>query len=253
MHPMNKHKPLEGKVAVVTGSARNIGRAIALGMAQDGARVVVNARSSQQDAESVAAEIRAQGGEALLVMADLSDPVQVGALFDKASEAFGRIDVLVNNAAVRRETVLADISLGEWRDVLSSILDASFLCAQAAAARMEDGGRIINIGGMTAHSGAPGRAHVVAAKAGLVGLTKALAVELAPRSITSNIVVPGRIATNRAASGLTEPAHHDYHASPLGIHGASEDVAATVRHLAGPGGRYITGQTIHVNGGIYLP
>lgn len=250
---MNKHKSLEGKVAIVTGSARNIGRAIALGMAEDGARVVVNARNSQQDAENVAEEIRAQGGEAILVMADLSDPVQVNALFDKACETFGRIDVLVNNAAIRRETALADISLDEWRDVLSSILDASFLCAQAAAARMENGGRIINIGGMTAHSGAPGRAHVVAAKAGLVGLTKALAVELAPRSITSNIVVPGRIATNRAASGLTEPTHHDYHASPLGIHGASEDVAATVRHLAGPGGRYITGQTIHVNGGIYLP
>jgi 3-oxoacyl-[acyl-carrier protein] reductase len=247
------NKPLEDKVAIVTGSARNIGRAIAMGLAEDGARVIVNARNSQQDAESVAAEIRASGGDATLIMADLSDPAQVQALFDRAWEIYGRLDVLVNNAAVRRETALADISYQDWRDVLSSILDASFLCAQTAAARMGDGGRIVNIGGMTAHSGAAERMHVVAAKAGLVGLTKALAVELAPRGITSNIVVPGRIATNRKASGLTEPAHHNYHASPLGVHGSAEDVAAMVRHLAGPGGRYITGQTIHVNGGIYLP
>ncbi|RUM96491.1 SDR family oxidoreductase [Pseudaminobacter arsenicus] len=247
------NKPLERKVAIVSGSARNIGRAIALGLAEDGACVVVNAKSSQQDAEGVAAEIRSRGGRATLAMADLSDPEQVKALFAQTQEIYGRLDVLVNNAAVRRETALADISLQEWRDVLSSILDASFLCAQTAASCMEDGGRIINIGGLTAHSGAPGRAHVVAAKAGLVGLTKALAIELAPRGITSNIVVPGRIATNRKASGLTEPIHHSYHSSPLNIQGASEDVAAMTRHLAGPGGRYVTGQTIHVNGGIYLP
>lgn len=247
------NKPLEGSVAIVTGSARNIGRAIATGLAQDGARIVVNARSSLRDAESVAAEIRERGGEAIVVMADLSDPADVHSLFDKAWAAYGRLDILVNNAAVRKETALADISLAEWRDVLSSILDASFLCGQAAAARMEHGGRIINLGGLTAHSGAPGRAHVVAAKAGLVGLTKAFAIELAARSITCNIVVPGRIDTDRKASGLTEPLHHSYHESPLGMRGASEDVAAMVRHLAGPGGRYVTGQTIHVNGGIYLP
>jgi 3-oxoacyl-[acyl-carrier protein] reductase len=246
-------KPLEGRVAIVTGSARNIGRAIAVGLAEDGARVVVNAKTSLQDAENVAADIRSRGGEAIVAMADLSDPADVRSLFDKASSAYGRLDILVNNAAVRKETALADISLAEWRDVLSSILDASFLCAQAAAVCMENGGRIINIGGLTAHSGAPGRAHVVAAKAGLVGLTKAFAIELASRAITSNIVVPGRIDTNRKASGLTEPIHHSYHESPLGMRGASEDVAAMVRHLAGPGGRYVTGQTIHVNGGIYLP
>ncbi len=246
-------KPLEGCVAVVTGAARNIGRAIALALAGDGARLVVNARSSAKDAESVAAEIRERGGEAIVIMADLGDPAQVKALFEEAWAAYGRLDILVNNAAVRRETALADIALEEWRDVLSSTLDASFLCAQAAAARMQGGGRIVNIGGLTAHAGAPGRAHVVTSKAGLVGLTKALAIELASRAITSNIVVPGRIDTNRRASGLSEPVHHRYHASPLGIHGASEDVAEMVRHLAGPAGRYITGQTIHVNGGIYLP
>jgi 3-oxoacyl-[acyl-carrier protein] reductase len=247
------NKPLEGKVAIVTGSARNIGRAIALALAEDGARVVVNARNSQQDSENVAAEIRSRGGDAMLIMADLSDPAQVEALLASALESYGRLDILVNNAAIRRETALADITFQEWREVLSSILDASFLCSQKAAAVMQDGGRIINIGGLTAHSGAPARAHVVAAKAGLVGLTKALAIELAPRGITSNIVVPGRIATNRKASGLTEPVHHSYHSSPLGIQGASEDIAAMTRHLAGPGGRYVTGQTIHVNGGIYLP
>jgi 3-oxoacyl-[acyl-carrier protein] reductase len=244
---------LQGKVAVVTGSARNIGRAIALALASDGARIVVNARSSRAEVEAVAQEIRDAGGDALAIMADLSVPAQVKTLFDRVATTYGRLDILVNNAAVRRETALADISFAEWREVQSSILDASFLCAQAASALMTNGGRIINIGGLSAHAGSAERAHVIAAKAGLVGLTKALAIELAPRAITANVVVPGRIATDRKAAGLGKPAHHAHHASPLGIQGSPEDVAEMVRHLAGPHGRYITGQTVHVNGGIYLP
>jgi 3-oxoacyl-[acyl-carrier protein] reductase len=244
---------LQGKVAIVTGSARNIGRAIAFALASDGARVVVNARSSQAEVEAVADEIRGRGGDAFAVMADLTKPDEVRTLFDRTVEAYGRLDILVNNAAIRRETALANISFEEWREVQGSILDASFLCSQAAAAVMMHGGRIINIGGLSAHAGSTERAHVIAAKAGLVGLTKALAMELAPRSITANVVVPGRIATDRKASGLGKPAHHAHHASPLGIEGSPEDVAEMVRHLAGPHGRYITGQSVHVSGGIYLP
>jgi 3-oxoacyl-[acyl-carrier protein] reductase len=245
--------PLHGKVAVVTGSARNIGRAIALALAADGANVVVNARSSRADVDAVAQDIRDGGGDALTVMADVTEPKQVDMLFDRVMEKYGRIDILVNNAAIRRETPLEDISFADWRAVMSSILDSSFLCAQAASRLMKEGGRIINIGGMTAHTGATQRAHVVSAKAGLVGLTKALAIELAPRAITANVVVPGRIATDRKASGLADPVHHAHHDSPLGMRGSAEDVAEMVRHLAGPHGRYITGQSVHVNGGIYLP
>ena len=246
-------KPLNDKVAIVTGSARNIGRAIALALASDGARMVLNARSSRAEVEAVAQEIRDAGGEAFTVMADLSEPKQVDMLFERVMEKYGQVDILVNNAAIRRETPLAEISFAEWRAVMSSILDSSFLCSQAASKVMKQGARIINIGGMTGHSGAANRSHVVSAKAGLVGLTKALAVELAPRGITVNAVVPGRIATDRKASGLTKPSHHAHNTSPLGIQGSPEDVAEMVRHLAGPHGGYITGQSVHISGGIYLP
>ncbi len=246
-------RPLDGRVAVVTGSGRNIGREIALALAEDGARVVVNARSSREEVEDVAAAIRKDGGEALAVLADVSDPEQVDRLIAETIKAYGRLDVLVNNAAIRREAPIAEIGLAQWREVMTSILDASFLCARAAAGVMTEGGRIINIGGLSAHTGAINRVHVVAAKAGLVGLTKALAMELAPRGITANLVSPGRIATDRSKTGVAHPTHHSQHNSPLGREGTPEDVAAMVRHLAGPGGSYITGQTLHVNGGIYLP
>lgn len=246
-------RPLDGRVAIVTGSARNIGREIALALAGDGARVVVNARSSRDEVEDVVRTIRERGGEALAVLADVSDPGQVDRLIAETMSAFGRLDILVNNAAIRREAPIADITFADWREVLSSILDASFLCARAAAGVMADGGRIINIGGLSAHTGAVNRVHVLAAKAGLVGLTKALAMELAPRGITANLVAPGRISTDRSKTGVAHPSHHSGHNSPLGKLGTSEDVADMVRHIAGPGGSYITGQTLHVNGGIYLP
>jgi 3-oxoacyl-[acyl-carrier protein] reductase len=246
-------KPLAGKTAVVTGSARNIGRTIALALANDGARLVVNARSSREETEELAATISKAGGEAIAVLADVSVEEGANRLIAEAVRAFGKVDILVNNAAMRRENPIADISYAEWRDVMSSILDGSFLCARAASAHMGEGGSIINIGGLSAHAGAINRAHVVSAKAGLVGLTKALAMELAPRGITANLVAPGRISTDRRKTGVAQPAHHAHHSSPLGHEGTPEDVAELVRHLAGPAGRYITGQTLHVNGGIYLP
>jgi 3-oxoacyl-[acyl-carrier protein] reductase len=245
--------PLEGKVAVVTGAARNIGRAIALALARDGARLIVHARSAREDLDRLAAEIRTAGGSASIVMGDVGEPDAVARMFAEIGTFEQRVDILVNNAAMRREEPFEAITFDNWRKIIGSALDGTFLCTQAALPLMKEGGRVINIGGLTAHAGAQGRAHVVASKAGVVGLTKALAIELAPRGITSNIVVPGRIATDRKASGLSVPNHHAYHQSPLGIFGAPEDVAEMVRHLAGPAGRYITGQTIHVNGGIYLP
>lgn len=246
-------RPLAGKVAVVTGAARNIGRAIALALARDGARLVLHARGSLQDLGMVADQIRGLGGDARTVTGDVGEPAAVDRIFAEIEAEEGRVDILVNNAAMRREEPFADITFTNWRNVIASALDGTFLCTQMALPLMPAGGRIINIGGLTAHTGAAGRAHVVASKAGVVGLTKALAIELAPRGITSNIVVPGRIATDRKASGLTDPLHHAYHRSPLGTTGTPEDVAEMVRHIAGPSGRYITGQTIHVNGGIYLP
>lgn len=246
-------KPLQDKVAIVTGSARNIGRTIALALAEDGARLVVHARNSRTEVDELAASIRQAGGEAIAVLADIGTPEGADALIAETVRAYGRVDVLVNNAAVRREHPLGEITIAEWREVMSSILDGSFLCAKAAAAHMGEGGRIINIGGLSAHTGAADRVHVVTAKAGLVGLTKALAIELAPRGITANLVAPGRIATDRRRTGVEKPAHHAHHSSPLGVEGSPDDVAAMVRYLAGPAGRYITGQTLHVSGGIYLP
>jgi 3-oxoacyl-[acyl-carrier protein] reductase len=246
---------LDGRVAIVTGAARNIGRAIALALAEGGAAVVVNARSDQAAADAVAAEIRALGGRAIAALTDVCDEAAVAKLVAQAIDAFGRIDIVVNNAAVRRETPLAELSLAEWHEVLGVTLDGAFLLARAALPHLIASGQgaIINIGGLTAYAGARNRAHVVAAKAGLDGLTKALAHELAPHGITVNLVAPGLIDTARGAHAPARPDHHRHHQTLVGRRGRPEEVAAWVRRLAGPDGRYLTGQTIHVNGGAFLP
>jgi 3-oxoacyl-[acyl-carrier protein] reductase len=242
---------LEGAVVLVTGAARNIGREIALTCARAGAAVVVNAKSSAAEAEAVAAEIFAGGGQAIAVLADVGDPAAVAQLVDATVARFGRLDVLVNNAALRDEAPFAEMTLARWHAVLRSVLDGAFLCSQAALPHLRTGGRgaIVNIGGLTAHTGARNRAHVIAAKAGLAGLTRALAHDLSGDAITVNCVVPGLIRTERAGA---EPSHRAERVTLTGRHGEPSDVASAVRWLAGPGARYITGQTIHVNGGIYL-
>jgi 3-oxoacyl-[acyl-carrier protein] reductase len=244
-------RELEGKVALVTGAARNIGRAIALDLASGGAAVVVLARADLDGATAVAREIETLGAQSLAVRADITEPAAVREAVAAALERFGRLDILVNNAGVRPETPVERLSLEEWRKVMAVTLEGPLLLVQAALPALESAkGTIVNIGGLTAYTGAAHRAHVVTAKAGLDGLTKALAVELAPRDITVNLVAPGLIDTERSGP---PPEHRKTRTPLLGRRGRPEDVASAVRYLAGPRGRFLTGQTLHVNGGGFLP
>jgi 3-oxoacyl-[acyl-carrier protein] reductase len=246
-------KSLAGKVALVTGAGRNIGRAIALALAEDGASVVVNARSNKAEAEAVVRAIEAAGGKAIAALGDVADPEDVAVMVVEAKAAFGRIDILVNNAAMRREVPFREMRLADWREVMSASLDSLFVCAKAALPHLEANGwgRIVNIGGLSAHTGARDRLHVVTAKLGLVGFTRGLAHDLAGTGITVNCVVPGMIETPRPA-GSPMPAHHGFARTLTGRGGQCEEVAAAVRYLCGPGSDYVTGQTLHVNGGAYL-
>ena len=244
---------LAGKVAIVTGAGRNIGRAIALALAEGGAAIVVNARSNRAEAEAVARAIESSGGRALVHIGDVADVKAVQAMADAAAQKFGRIDILVNNAALRREKSFAEMDYAAWREILDVTLDGAFHCTKAClpALRQSGAGTIVNIGGLSAHTGAANRAHVVTAKAGIVGFTRALAHDLAPDGITVNCVVPGLIVTPRPKD-KPEPAHHLTHGTISGEKGRPEDVAAMVRFLCGPAARYINGQAIHANGGAYL-
>ena len=246
-------KELTGKVAVVTGAGRNIGRAIALTLAEAGASVVVNARSNRAEAEAVAREIESLGSKALVHIGDVADIGAVQAMADATVKRFGRIDCLVNNAALRREKAFAEMDYREWRKILDVTLDGTFHCVKAclSALRKSGAGTIVNIGGLSAHTGAKNRAHVVTAKAGIIGLTRALAHDLADDGITVNCVVPGLIGTPRPKD-TPEPAHHLTHQTITGERGRPDDVAAMVRFLCGPAARYINGQAIHANGGAYL-
>ena len=196
---MNEQRNLQGRAAIVTGSARNIGRAIARALADAGAAVVVNAKSSAADADAVVREIREAGGQAIAKIADVGQPEAAASLVDAAIKAFGRLDILVNNAAVRREIDFEKLDYQEWRTITATILDGAYLCAHAASPHLiaAGGGSIVNIGGLSSYTGAARRAHVIAAKAGLVGLTRALAHDLAPHGITVNCVAPGLIDTER--------------------------------------------------------
>jgi len=246
-------KELAGRVAIVTGAGRNIGRAIALALADAGAAVAVNGRADRAAVDAVVAEIEARGEKALAVMADVSDEAAVQRMVEAAVERLGGIDILVNNAAVRPERPFESLSLSDWRAVQSVILEGAFLTVKAALPHLtaSDSGTIVNIGGMSSYTGAKHRAHVLAAKSGLIGFTKALAHDLAESGITANCVVPGLIDTVRA-KGTKPPQHHQSSKTLMGRFGSPEDVAAAVRFVAGPSARYITGQVLHVNGGAYL-
>lgn len=242
---------LSGRVAIVTGSARNIGRATALMLAADGAAIMVHAR---RDADGVAETLellRAAGATAESHLADLSTEDGSTGLAAATLARLGRVDILVNNAAVRRNTAITDMSLAEWREVLGASLDASFLMTRAVVPQMIAGkwGRIVNLGGISMFSGLAGRAHVSAAKAGMVGMTRSLATELGPHGITVNVVAPGAIATQRGAAAGARPGASTAAGVPLGRDGRPEEIAHVVRMLCQPDGAYTTGQTIEVNGG----
>jgi 3-oxoacyl-[acyl-carrier protein] reductase len=250
---MAGNKELDGKVAIVTGAGRNIGRAIALSLADGGASIVVNARGNRAEAEAVALEIEAGGRKALVHVGDVADAAAMQAMADAAVNRFGRVDILVNNAALRREMPFGEMDYAEWRAILDVTLDGTFHCVRAClpGLRKSGAGTIVNIGGLSAHTGAKNRAHVVTAKAAIVGFTRALACDLADDGITVNCVVPGLIGTPRPKD-KPEPAHHLTHQTITGERGKPEDIAATVRFLCGPGARYINGQAIHANGGAYF-
>ena len=244
---------LAGRVALVTGAGRNIGRAIALARADAGAAVVINARSNLREAEAVAGEIERAGGKAFAVTADVVDAAAVQKMVDAAAARFGGIDVLVNNAAVRAEQPLETMTLDDWRAVTGITLDGAFNCVKACLPHLKRSGAgvIVNIGGLSSHTGAARRPHVVTAKAGLLGFTRALAHELAPDKIRVNTVTPGVMAQARPA-GQPEPQHHAIVRSLVGRRGEPADIAAAVRFLCGPQASFITGQNIHVNGGMFL-
>ncbi|MCJ8518505.1 3-oxoacyl-[acyl-carrier protein] reductase [Pseudorhizobium tarimense] len=245
---------LQGRVALVTGASRNIGRAIAVALAGRGADIVVHVANDTTAGRETVAAVEALGRRAVLVSGDLSNPEVAVRVVREAADAFGRLDVVVNNAAIRPEAAFADITYADWRKVMGVALDAVFLVSQAALQYLEksDQAAIINLGGLTGHTGAAHRAHVITAKAGVVGLTKAMAHELSSKGMTVNCVAPGLIETVRISNDGAAPRHHGSRKNLVGRHGKPEEVAEAVAYLAGAAGRYVTGETLHVNGGAYL-
>ena len=248
----NDEAPLEGKVAVVTGASRNIGRAIAKRLADYGVAVVINTLQDRDAADTVAHEIFEAGGRAIAHIADITDEDAAKGLINTAIKGFGSIDILVCNASIRAQTPFHKIALEDWKKTLAVSLDGTFLCAQAATPTMmkRKWGRIITLGGISSYLGTANRAHVVTAKAGLVGLTRALAVELAPFNITCNVIAPGHIDTQRPASaGERPPMKANPHIDRMGD---VSEIAGMVHYLCLPEANYITGQTMHINGGLYF-
>ena len=243
---------LAGQVALVTGGARNIGRAISMAFAAAGAAVAVNTLRSREEAQAVVQEIRAAGGDAEVFMADIADEAAVRAMGKGVMKRFGKIDILVLNASQRREVLFKDMTFEEWRHTMSITLDGSFHCIKACLPSMlaNRGGNIIALGGDAVLVGGNRKAHNATAKNGLVGLTRALAKELAEDGIRVNCVSPGSINTERPAHRSTR--EDPKGRIPLGRHGEAEEIAATVRFLCGPGGGFITGQTLHVSGGAFM-
>jgi 3-oxoacyl-[acyl-carrier protein] reductase len=242
------------RVAIVTGSSRGIGRAIAERLASAGARVVINYRGSEAEANEVVANIQAGGGQAIAVQADVSNPAQVEALIDTAKKAYGRIDILVNNAGTTRDTLLVRMTEQDWDVVLDTNLKGAFNCIKAVSRQMmrQKYGRIVNITSVSGIAGNAGQANYAAAKAGLIGLTKTVAKELGSRGITCNAVAPGFVPTALTASLPTDLINTAIERTPLGRMGAPEDMAAAVAFLASDDASFITGQVLAVDGGLAL-
>jgi 3-oxoacyl-[acyl-carrier protein] reductase len=242
---------LEGKVALVTGSGRNIGRATALKFAAEGAQVVVNARSNEAEAEAVARDARALGVKALVAMADVAKREEVEAMAAKALSEFGRVDILVNNAAIRPHKPFTELTIEDWERVRSVVLDGALYLTRAIIPSMVANryGRILFFTGDGAFTGGKGRAHVSAAKMGLVGMARALASEFAEHNIRVNVVSPGSIDTRRDHPEWYQGRPPSAAGVPMGRQGKVEEIAAACLFLVSEDGGFITGQTIHVNGG----
>jgi 3-oxoacyl-[acyl-carrier protein] reductase len=243
---------LDSKVALVTGSGRNIGRATVLKLAAEGAHVVVNARTNQEEVDAVANEARALGVKALSVLADMSHKDQVDSMVSRALSEFGRIDILINNAAIRPHKPFTELTEQDWEAVRGVVLDGALYCTRAVINTMvtHQYGRIVFFTGEGAFVGGSGRAHVSAAKMGLVGLARGLASEFAPQNIRVNVVSPGSIDTSRANPEWYQGRVPNAAGIPLGRQGTVDEIAATCLFLVSDDGGFITGQTIHVNGGV---
>ncbi|KOO46639.1 3-oxoacyl-[acyl-carrier-protein] reductase [Priestia koreensis] len=245
---------LENKVALVTGASRGIGKAVALELAKQGAKVVVNYAGSEAKALEVVDEIKALGSEAVAIQANVAEADAVQSLVKQTIETFGSLDILINNAGITRDNLLMRMKEQEWDDVININLKGVFLCTKAVTRQMmkQRQGRIINISSIVGVSGNPGQANYVAAKAGVIGLTKTTAKELAARNITVNAIAPGFITTDMTDELPEEVKAEMLKQIPLSRFGEPEDVAKTVVFLASESSRYITGQTIHVDGGMVM-
>jgi 3-oxoacyl-[acyl-carrier protein] reductase len=243
---------LDGKVALVTGSGRNIGRATVLKLADEGAHVVVNSRSNQAEADAVANEARARGVKALSILADVASKEQVDNMMAKALSEFGRIDILINNAAIRPHKPFTELTWQDWEQVRGVVLDGALYCTRAVIESMVTNryGRIVFFTGEGAFSGGSGRAHVSAAKMGLVGFARGLASEFAAHNIRVNVVCPGSIDTSRANPEWYQGRPPSASGIPLGRQGTADEIAATCVFLVTDDSGFITGQTIHANGGV---
>jgi len=243
---------LDGKVALVTGSGRNIGRATILKLAAEGAHVIVNSRSNQAEAEAVAREAQAHGVKAVSILADVGKKDQVDSMMSKALSEFGRIDILINNAAIRPHKPFTELTVQDWETVRGVVLDGALYCTLAVINSMVANryGRIVFFTGEGAFSGGSGRAHVSAAKMGLVGLARGLASEFAPHNIRVNVVCPGSIDTSRANPEWYQGRAPNSAGIPLGRQGTPNEIAATCLFLVSDESGFITGQTIHANGGV---
>lgn len=245
---------LEGKVALVTGASRGIGREVALELAREGANVAVNYAGSEAKAAAVAEEIRSLGREAVVIQADVSDADSVEGMVKQTIEAFGRLDILVNNAGITKDNLLMRMKESDWDEVININLKGVFLCTKAVTRQMmkQRSGRIINMSSIVGVSGNPGQANYVAAKSGVIGLTKTTAKELASRGITVNAVAPGFITTDMTDKLNEETKNEMLKQIPLARLGEPIDIARTVVFLASEDSRYMTGQTLHVDGGMVM-
>lgn len=245
---------LKNKTAIVTGGSRGIGRAVSIQLARQGANVVVNYSGSQKAAEETAALCRSLGAESIAVQADVSRPKQCAALFDKAVDKFGSVDILVNNAGITKDALIIRMSESDFDEVIDTNLKGAFLCMKLAARIMmkQRSGRIINMSSVVGLRGNAGQLNYSASKAGLVGMTKSLARELAGRGVTVNAIAPGLIETDMTEKLPAAARQEMIKSIPLGRIGSPDDVAAAVIFLAGEGGSYITGQVLSVDGGMAI-